>query len=164
MRASVRGLIVLAASSALLTGCSGPTVDLKQALEFNIVSSGWYDVGIVDGKNKLVPTVSFTVKNLSDQPLLSLQVMASFFRVTDPGEWGNNLVKATTGSDALDPGETTPTLTIRSPLGYTGTEPRLDMLKNSAFVDATVKLISKYGATQWTHVREVPIERQLVTQ
>jgi hypothetical protein len=38
------------------------------------------------------------------------------------------------------------------------------MLQNTHFVDATVKLIAKYAATQWTPVREVPIERQLVTQ
>ena len=38
------------------------------------------------------------------------------------------------------------------------------MLQNSAFVDATVKLVAKYAAIQWTHVKEVPIERQLLTQ
>jgi hypothetical protein len=68
------------------------------------------------------------------------------------------------GSEGLAPGATTPTLTIRSPLGYTGTEPRADMLKNSLFVDATVKLVAKYAAVQWVHVKEVPIERQLATE
>jgi len=163
MRASVR-VVILFLTSALLAGCGGPPVDLKQALQIDIVSSGWYDMGIVDGKNKLVPTVSFTVKNLSQAELISLQIMASFFRVNDTSsEWGNNLVKAA-GSPGLRPGETTPVLTIRSPLGYTGTEPRADMLKNSQFIDATVKLVAKYAAIQWTHVKEVPIERQLVTQ
>ena len=163
MRASAR-VLVLALTSALLGACGGPPVDLKQALQIDIVSTGWYDVGIVDGQNKLVPTVSFTVKNLSDQELVSLQMMASFFRVSDTSsEWGNNLVKAA-GAPGLAPGATTGTLTIRSPLGYTGAEPRADMLKNSHFVDATVKLVAKYGAIQWTHVKEVPIERQLVTQ
>jgi hypothetical protein len=54
-------------------------------------------------------------------------------------------------------------LTVKSPLGYTGTDPRADMLKNAQFVDALVKLVAKYAATQWTHVREVPIERKLIT-
>ena len=163
MRASARVLVLLL-TSALLGGCGGPPVDLKQALQIDIVSTGWYDVGIVDGKNKLVPSVSFTVKNLSEQELVSLQMMASFFRVNDTSsEWGNNLVKAA-GAPGLAPGATTEVLTIRSPLGYTGTEPRVDMLKNSHFVDATVKLVAKYAAIQWTHVKEVPIERQLVTQ
>ena len=38
------------------------------------------------------------------------------------------------------------------------------MLQNSHFVDAMVKLVAKYAAIQWTHVREVPIERKLITQ
>ena len=155
---------ILFLASVLLAACGGPPVDLKQALQIDIVSTGWYDAGIVDGKNKLVPSVSFTVKNLSEQELVSLQMMASFFRVNDTSsEWGNNLVKAA-GAPGLAPGATTEVLTIRSPLGYTGTEPRVDMLKNSHFVDATVKLVAKYAAIQWTHVKEVPIERQLVTQ
>ena len=164
MRASAR-VLILVLTSVVFAACGGPPVDLKQGLQIDVVATGWYDAGIVDGKNKLVPTVSFTVKNVSDQELVSLQMMASFFRVNDTSsEWGNNLVRATTGSEGLAPGATTGILTIRSPLGYTGTEPRAEMLDNTHFVDATVKLIAKYAAIQWTHIREVPIERQLVTE
>ena len=52
------------------------------------VSTGWFDAGIVDGKNKLVPTIAFTLKNVSDQKLVVLQVNAVFRRVNDPNEWG----------------------------------------------------------------------------
>jgi len=164
MRAPVRGLILFVSLALLAAGCGGPAVDLKQGLKIDVVDTGWFDAGIVEGKNKLVPTVSFTVKNVSDQKLVSLQMMASFFRVSDTSsEWGNNLLNVA-GSEGLAPGATTPTLTIKSPLGYTGTDPRADMLKNAIFVDAMVKLVAKYAATQWTHIREVTIERKLVTQ
>jgi hypothetical protein len=164
MRAPARGLILFVSLALLAAGCGGPAVDLKQGLQIDIVETGWFDAGIVEGKNKLVPTVSFTVKNVSDQKLVSLQMMASFFRVSDTAsEWGNNLLNVA-GSEGLAPGATTATLTIKSPLGYTGTDPRADMLKNAHFVDAMVKLVAKYAATQWTHIREVPIERKLVTQ
>ena len=164
MRAPARGLILFVSLALVAAGCGGPAVDLKQGLKIDIVDSGWFDAGIVEGKNKLVPTVSFTVKNVSGQKLVSLQMMASFFRVSDTSsEWGNNLLNVA-GSEGLAPGATTPTLTIKSPLGYTGTDPRADMLKNAHFVDATVKLVAKYAATQWTHIREVPVERKLVTQ
>ena len=164
MRAPARGLILFVSLALLAAGCGGPAVDLTQGLKIDIVDTGWFDAGIVEGKNKLVPTVSFTVKNVSDRKLVSLQMMASFFRVSDTSsEWGNNLLNVA-GSEGLAPGATTPTLTIKSPLGYTGTDPRADMLKNAIFVDATVKLVAKYAATQWAHIREVPIERKLVTQ
>ena len=164
MRAPARGLILFVSLALVAAGCGGPAVDLKQGLKIDIVDTGWFDAGIVEGNNKLVPTVSFTVKNVSDQKLVSLQMMASFFRVSDTSsEWGNNLLNVA-GSEGLAPGATTSTLTIKSPLGYTGTDPRSDMLKNAIFVDAMVKLVAKYAATQWTHIREVPIERKLVTQ
>ena len=91
-------------------------------------------------------------------------MMGSFFRVSDTSsEWGNSLLNVA-GSEGLAPGATTPTLTMKSPLGYTGTDPRADMLKNAQFVDAVVKLVAKYAAIQWTHVRQVPIERKLIAQ
>ncbi len=164
MRASARGLAAALASALLALGCGAPPVDLKQALQIDVVSTGWFDAGIVDGKNKLVPTVSFTIKNVSTQNIVSLQMMASFFRVTDTSsEWGNSLMTVA-GSEGLAPGATTATLTMKSPLGYTGTESRGEMLQNSHFVDALVKLVSKYGSAQWAHIREVPIERKLIAQ
>ena len=162
---TARNFRVLVLIFALLgSGCSGPTVDLKQALQINVVDTGWFDAGLVDGKNKLVPTISFTVKNVSDRKLVSLQMMASFFRVSDTNsEWGNTLLNVA-GSEGLAPGATTPTLTMKSPLGYTGTDPRADMLKNAAFVDATVKLFAKYGPVQWTPIGEYKVERRLIAQ
>jgi hypothetical protein len=164
MRVPARGLAAVLVFALLVSACGGPPVDLKQGLQIDVVATGWYDAGIVDGKNKLVPTVSFTIKNLSDQNLVSLQMMASFFRVNDTSsEWGNSLLSVA-GSEGLAPGATTPTLTMKSPLGYTGTEPRSEMLQNTHFVDALLKLVAKYGSVQWTHIREVPIERKLIVQ
>ena len=40
----------------------GPDVDVKQAVQIAEISGGWFDAGIKDGKNKLVPSVSFRVK------------------------------------------------------------------------------------------------------
>ena len=163
MRAPFRSPILVILVSALLASRCGPTVDLTKGLRIEAVSTGWSDAGIVDGKNKLVPTVSFRIKNVSDQKLAGLQMMASFFRINDTSsEWGNNLLTVV-GSGGLASGATTAVLTMKSPLGYTGSEPRAEMLENSRFVDATVKLVAKYGSVQWTHVLQVPISRQLIT-
>ncbi len=64
MRALARLLPIL--SFIAFTAC-GPTVDLTKGLEVKIVNSGWYDLGIVNGQNKLVPTVTFTLHNTSYQ-------------------------------------------------------------------------------------------------
>jgi hypothetical protein len=157
-------------SSALLcffalvcAGC-GPDVDLTKALQVEIVSTGWFDAGIVNGQNKLVPTVSFKLKNVSDQKLSALQVNARFSRGNEPEEWGNGFLPSV-GPGGLAPGTTTDVLTIKSQLGYTGSDQsRAEMLQNSQFVDAKVELAAKYGGTQWKRLGEYPIARQLITQ
>jgi len=161
MRAPVRLLLLLAwAASA---GC-GPAVDLTKGLQVTIVNTGWFDLGITNGQNKLVPTVSFSLKNVSDQKLTTLQVNALFRRVTENDEWGSGFVTAA-GSEGLAPGASTATMTVQSTLGYTGSDQsRQEMLQNSHFVDAKVELFAKYGSTQWTRIGSYPITRQLLTK
>jgi len=155
--ASLAAVIVLAAASA----CS-PPVDLSKALEVSNVVTGWVDAGIVNGQNKLVPAISFTLKNNSNQTLAMLQVNAIFRRVNETEEWGSAFLTAA-GSTGVPPGATTGRLTMKSQQGYTGTEPRQQMLQNTHFVDAKVELSAKYGRMQWTRIGNYPIERKLIT-
>lgn len=144
-------------------GC-GPTVELTKGLQVQDVSSGWFDAGIVNGKNKLVPSISLKLKNVSDQKLPMLQVNALFRRVTEKDEWGSGFLTAA-GSEGLAPGAATEMLTLKSQLGYTGSDQtRLDMLKNSYFVDAKVELSAKYGSTQWVRIGDFAITRRLITK
>jgi hypothetical protein len=150
---------------SLLVVCAGcaPDVDLSTKLEILNLSSGWFDLGVVNGQNKLVPSVTFALKNNSDQTLATLQVNALFHRVTEKDEWGAGLLTAA-GSSGLAPGAQTGPLTIRSQLGYTGSESREEMLQNRLFVDANVELFAKYGSVQWKRVGTFPITRQLLTK
>jgi len=159
MRALVR--VVLPLVSVCVAAC-GPTVDLTQGLHVDILDTGWFDAGIVNGQNKLVPSVTFTLKNISTKKLTTLQVNALFRRVTEKDEWGSGFVTAA-GSSGLAPGATTPPITIRSQLGYTGSDQsRQEMLSNSHFVDAKVEIFAKYGSAQWTRMGEYPITRKLI--
>jgi hypothetical protein len=161
LRASARLLLLFAFVSS--AGC-GPTVDLTKGLQVDVVNSGWFDLGIVNGQTKLVPSITFTLKNISDQKLVALQVQSLFRRVNETEEWGSGFVTAV-GSQGLPPGATTPPITIRSQLGYTGSEQtRQEMLQNSHFVDAKVELLAKYASTQWVKMGTYPITRQLLTK
>jgi hypothetical protein len=160
MRASVRAVLILAFVCA---GCA-PPVDLTKGLQVEIVNTGWFDAGIINGQNKLVPTVTFTLKNLSDQRLVTLQVNVLFRRVNETDEWGNGFITAA-GSEGLAPGATTVPLTVKSQLGYTGSDQsRQEMLQNTHFVDAKVELAAKYGSTQWARIGSYPITRQLLSK
>ena len=161
MRASVRLLVFLALVSSV---ACGPTVDLTKGLQVTIINSGWYDLGIVNGQNKLVPTVTFTLKNVSDQQLVTLQINALFRRESENTEWGTGFLTVV-GSDGLAPGATTAPITIKSQLGYTGSDQsRQEMLQNAHFVDGKVELFAKYGSTQWARMGSYPITRQLLVK
>jgi len=161
MRASARLLLILAIVSS---AACGPTVDLTKGLEVSVVNSGWYDLGIVNGQNKLVPTVIFTLQNTSDQKLVTLQINALFRRVSENTEWGSGFLTVA-GSQGLAPGATSDPITIKSQLGYTGSEQsRMEMLQNTHFVDAKVELFGKYASTQWVRLGSYPITRQLLTK
>ena len=157
VRASLWTLLVAAVAT---TSCA-PKVDLAQGLQVVDVSTGWWDAGVVDGQNKLVPSVSFKFKNVSDQKLDILQANVVFRRVTEDKEWGSSFVKIT-GTEGLAPGATTQSQTVKSQLGYTGTESRQQMLANSQFVDAKIQLFAKYSNTQWQKVGEYTVPRTII--
>jgi hypothetical protein len=160
MRAWAPALLLLLVVCA---GC-GATVDLAANLQVLDVSTGWFDAGIVNGQNKLVPTVTFSLKNNSEETLHTLQVNVLFRRVTEKEEWGSGFVTVN-GYDGLAPGASSAPITIRSQLGYTGSEQSRDeMLRNSHFVDAQVELFAKYSSVQWKRVGEYPVTRRLITK
>jgi hypothetical protein len=162
MRRFACALLLLGAVAA---GCSGgPAVDLTQALQIEIVKSGWYDAGIVNGQNKLVPATDLHVRNTSNRKLPVLQLNALFRQINAKEEWGSSFLTVA-GSDGLAPGATTGTLQLKSQNGYTGSgESRQEMLQNSHFVDAKVEIFAKYGSTQWVRMGEYPIARELLAR
>ena len=157
MRVPLGLLLVVALACA---GC-GPTVDLTKGLQVLDASTGWADMGIVNGQNKLVPSITFQLKNVSDQKLIALQVNAVFRKINSTEEWASSYV-IVAQSEGLAPAATSKAFTIQSPLGHTGLQPRAEMLKHELFVDAKVDLFAKYGSVQWTRVGEYPIERRLL--
>ena len=159
MRATPGLTLLLALATA---GC-GPQVDLKTALQVENVSTGWYDLGVVNGQNKLVPSVTFSFKNVSDQTLTTLQGNVIFRRAGENEEWGAAFLRVA-GSEGLAPGGSAGPFSARSQLGYTGSDTRQQMLANRQFVDARAQIFAKYGSTQWTLIAEHPIERKLLAK
>lgn len=158
-----RRLPVLLLLPLLLAGCNR-SVDPTTVLEAKDVVTGWFDAGLVEGgMNKLVPSVSLKLHNKSGEPIRSVQINAIFKRVGEPEMWGEHYGWAVQ-RDALSAGDTTKDLVLRSELGYTGVEPRLQMLQNKQFVDAKVEIFLRQGSRVWAKLAEFPINRQLLTQ
>ena len=155
----VSGLLVTAGA-----GCTGPDVDITEALQVAEVTTGWFDDGIVQGRlNRLVPTISFRLENTTDAEIRHVQVTAVFRRVGEEETWGDAFARVI-GTEGLASGSVTSPIVLQSDLGYTGEEPRLDMFENRSFVDVGVELFIKHGGAQLVKFSEFQIERQLLTQ
>ena len=163
-RVRVAALSSIALAAVLSTHC-GASVDAVAALEPVDVITGWYDDGIIaGGKNKLVPSVSMKLRNKSDRELSSIQINAIFRRVGETEMWGEYFGWAVTRKAPLAPGALTETMVMRSTLGYTGEQPRMQMLQNKEFVDAKVEIYLKQGSKVLAKLAEYPIQRQLLTR
>jgi hypothetical protein len=138
--------------------------EVEKDLRITDIKTGWYDAGIVDGQNKLVPSISFRLQNISGEAISRVKMNAVFHTVDAPQDaWGDYLIQAI-GSSGLDAGATGGRLVMRSPRGYTGSEPRLVMLKNSQFIDATVSVFGRHGSRNWIKLGDFRIDRQLLTE
>ena len=148
----------------LLSAVGCQRVDPVAVLEPTDVVTGWYDAGIVEGSlNKLVPSISLKLRNKSSDSVRSVQINAIFKRINETEMWGEHFGWAIQG-EPLAGGATTGDIVLRSGLGYTGEQPRLQMLQNKEFVDAKVEIFLKQGSRVWAKLAEFPIERQLLTQ
>jgi hypothetical protein len=145
-----------------VAGCD--RVNPIEVLEPVDVTTGWYDAGILeDGKNKLVPSVSLKLRNKSAEPISGVQINAIFRRVNEQEMWGEHYGWAVQRQE-LAPGASTGDIVLRSALGYTGEQPRMQILQHKDFIDAKVEVYLKKGSQVWAKLGEFPIERQLLTQ
>lgn len=161
-RDMVRRLALPIAIVFLLAGCESREVD--KDLKIVDIRTGWYDAGVMaGGQNKLVPSIALRLQNISDRDIASVQLNAVFKRVGEEQAWGEHFIRAI-DTAGLKAGETTGPIVLRSTLGYTGSQSRIQMLQNRDFVDARVELFGKHGSRTWVKMNEYQVDRQLLTE
>ena len=85
----------------VIAGCRSR--DVEKDLTITDVHTGWYDVGIVNGQNKLVPSISLKLKNVSPEQISRVQINAVFRRLDGENkEWDSHFVRGI-GPDGLAP-------------------------------------------------------------
>lgn len=158
-RVAALALVVLIPAAA---GC-GRAVDLATAVQITDISSGWFDSGIVNGQNKLVPSVTFRLKNVSKGRLRSIQLNTVFMLLPENEEWDATLTQGVTAS-GLEPGASTNPITVRGKVGFTGAQPRAEMMQHRLFKDVDARIFGKSGSNQWVRLGEYRVARQLLTR
>ena len=159
-------LSVLLGAVLMVVSCSR-SVDIKEAVQVVETSSGWFDAGIKDGKNKIVPSVTFRLKKTPDADLGGIALNVVFRHPATDGsnneeDWDEVFVQRASFSS----GDQTEPLTIRPEKGYTGDPPqsRLDILRHTQFRDVRARIYAKHSSAQWVEIGTVDVQRQLLVQ
>jgi hypothetical protein len=154
-----------------VSACSRP-VDLKQSLQVTELSGGYHDAGFVDGRNKVVPSITFRLKKSTDDSLRPLSVNIVFKQLpkagtaVPPGQPAESDWDEVFKQSVPFNGDQTDVLTVLANAGYTGDPPqsRADILKHSQFQDVRVHIFAKHSSSQWVELAQFDLPRQLLTQ
>lgn len=166
-----RTLLLLPALWVAVAACGRP-VDLKQALQVTDLTGGWHDAGIFEGRNKLVPSVTFRIHKTTDANLNPLSLNVLFKKLPRAGspppapgtraeeDWDEFFVQRVEFN-----GKDTGLLTVRPKAGYTGDPPqtRAQILAHSMFQDVRVHIFAKHSASHWFEIAQYDIPRRLLT-
>lgn len=133
-------LLVVAAVASATLACA--SADLSKDVQVNVVSSGYYDLGVIDGKTKIVPGASVRVKNVGTKPLDGFQVSASFWIVGDDG-MKDEIQLMGLVAKGLAPGAESEPVLLKASHGYTLDVPRSQAFQNSLFRDFTIRVLGK---------------------
>ena len=154
------GWQTLVVGLALVSSVScGQRVDLS-TLTVTDTFTGWYDNGIKDGKNHLVPSLSFRLKNNGEVPASYVQLTVSFWLKGDDGEYDGREVTGI-GETPIPPGGTSEPILVRAAHGYTLEQPRAELFSHSQFRDVTARVIAKRDG-RLVRIGEVAIDRRLI--
>lgn len=161
MRLVTHALALTAVSAVFVasTAC-GPEVDLAKSAQIVDVQTGYYDMGVINGKTKMVPQAIVHVKNVGDRTLPGFQMSTSFWVAGDDGMKDEMMVQHSVAKD-LAPGATSEAILLRANFGFTLEVPRAEAFSNSYFRDFTMKVFGKIGG-RIAKLGEFTVDRKII--
>jgi hypothetical protein len=158
MRYRLLCIVGLGIALSAAAGC-GPSIDLSK---LSVVEpfTGWYDDGIKDGLNKLVPSISFKLQNTGSVPATEVQLTISFWREGDDGEMDGKEVRGL-GAEPLAPGAASEPILVRANNGYTLAQPRSELFTHSMFKDVTARVLAKRDG-KIVRLADIKIDRRII--
>ena len=137
------GLVAALVALVVAPAC-GPDVDIAKSITVTDVISGYYDNGLEDGKNYLMPSITFRLANSAPADLTGLELTVGYWQDGKDGEWDEVLVQRI-GNDTIPANGKSDPLTVRATVGYTLEDVRNNLFINSRFADVTAKIFGRRG-------------------
>jgi hypothetical protein len=161
--------MIRAALAAVVAVCvigsaaCGPNVDLSKGLEVTDVLTGYYDAGLKDGWNYLKPSITFRLRNTTEEEIGPVQLTVAFWRDGEEDEWDSTLMQAIRAG-GLPAGATTDSLLARAPnVGYKLEGARADFFAHSIFRDVSARLFAT-RAGKFYPLGEFKLDRVIIPQ
>jgi len=157
--------LVWLVASLLITAAAAceSNVNLTEALDVTGVLSGWYDNGVTPkGENHLLPSITFSLKNKSAQPIRNVDLDLAFWKEGADGENDSVFVKAI-GSTPVQPGSVSEPLTVRAPHGYNLPGARATLFTNPEFKNFIIKIFAKRGGRIFP-LGQFKVDQQIIPQ
>lgn len=182
---SFRPFRLLALLMTLVVAASAcNAVDLSADIELVDVQTGYFDNGVKDGKNHMLPYLAFKIRNVSDSHVSSVFMTVSFWvddpqghatavaaaqqqgvdpptEMTQQGVFLESQFRGVT-SDGIAPGEETDQLVARPDVGYTLEGPRADFFVHRDFMDVTAKVFARHGG-RIVQVGQFVLDRRIIS-
>jgi hypothetical protein len=134
--------------------------DPARELELSGLETYWIVDSPSQGQNYIAPVVRFRLKNLSADPLGSVQARAKFPAADQEETWGSIQEQVSTWQRPIEPGEDT-LVTVRSAGRYQSTADPEDILRSPGFQDPRVEVFVRIGASEWALVAQATVERRI---
>ena len=157
-----RTAVLVLAGAILAAGAAcGPEPDLATALKAVPGITGYRQSGVdAMGQHRLLPSITFQLKNDGDVPITYVDINLSFWREGDPTEKDSKLIKGIT-STALAPGSTSESITVDASIGYTSPVGNEQAFTSTEYKPFIVKLFAKRrGRT--TLLGEYPVDQRVL--
>lgn len=159
----------------VVLGACGPSIDVKQTIHVVDISGGYHDAGVdPDGRNKIVPSITFKLTKSTDAAVSPLSLNIAFKKLPLPGtpppagapsgtpeDWDEVYIQNVDFN-----GNTSAPVTARLQAGYTGEPPmtRAEILTNHLFQDVVTVIFAKHSSSQWVKIAEYQLPRKLLTE
>jgi len=134
--------------------------DAGRELQLAGLETYWIVDSPRQGQNYIAPVVRFRLKNVSQQPLRSVQARAKFPAADQEEAWGSIQEQVSTWRRPIEPGQDT-LVTVRSAGRYQSPADPKDILRSPGFKDPRVEVYVRIGASAWALVAQANVERRI---
>lgn len=146
-----------------LTACSDADSDEKaKALVLEDVAAYWAVRGQdQEGNNYIHPVIRFRVVNASETEVGYVQAMAVFKREKFPDESWGNAFNYSISEEALDPGESSDLITMRSDANFVGKDAPELMFANEKWEEIIAEVFVRVGPSSWVNATRLEVPKRI---